>query len=148
MTGYDRIARVGPPTREALERTTIVRCSIRSISCKQRSGGFDNGKEPILQSDIQVVSKTPTQRQALGQGQGQIETEGEEAFKGVIPCWTVWGKPLGFGRDREEVERVFKKRTEDNTRCADAVAWASDGARIEGLGLRRKKVGSGKRWFW
>jgi hypothetical protein len=59
VTGYSRTAQVGLPDDPNTTRTTVIKCKISAVSCKQRMGGFDGNKEPVL------------------------EGEGEDAFKGL-----------------------------------------------------------------
>lgn len=119
VSSYDRSSVVGEPTDPNVTRTTVIRCEIRSVSCKQRYGGFNGGKEP---------------REDMPQGEGK---EGD-AFTGVIPCWTTWGKAIGYGTDAEEVEREFTRRTEEGKAFAEGSAWAVESSTLEGLGKRRK----------
>ena len=114
VVGYERTETVGQPTDPNVRRTTVLKCKVKAISCKQRYGAFDSGKEPVFQGPA------------------------EDAFTGVVPCWTSWGKPLGYGKDAKAVQEHFEKRTEDGKRLADGVAWASESASLEGLGRKRK----------
>jgi hypothetical protein len=116
VTGYTRTDQVGFPDDPNTARTTVIKCKIRAISCKQRMGAFDSGQEPVLQ----------------GEGGDQ------KAFRGVVPCWTQWGAPYGYGRDAEEVKALFLEKNVENERYALGVAFASDDTKIEGLGLRKK----------
>jgi len=116
VTAYSRTTYVGEPVDPNVTNTTVIRCKIRSVSCKQRYGGFDSCKEPEL-------------RDAADQG--------EKAFQGVAPCWTAWGKPLGFGKDREMVEGHFEKWGRENREFAEKTAWGSEDVRLEGIGKKR-----------
>ncbi|WWD21425.1 hypothetical protein CI109_105910 [Kwoniella shandongensis] len=120
VTGYDRIALVGKPDDHNTRRTTIVRARIAAVSCKQRYGAFNHAQEPITEP--------------------QTPEEEEYAFKGIVPCWTTWGTPQGFGRDRDEVEQVFEERSVAERDFAEKAAWAHEDAAIEGLGKKRKPV--------
>ena len=117
VTGYDRTRLVGTATGANVERTTVIKLKIKAVSCKQRYGAFNGGKEPVLD--------TPAGKEG-------------DAFTGVVPCWTQWGIPLGYGRDREELTAHFEKRSREGKAFADGVAWASDAASLEGLGKKRK----------
>lgn len=117
VTRYDRTTYVGNPVDPNLTNTTVVRCKIRSVSCKQRYGGFDSCKEPEMRDE---------------------DKQGDRAFQGVVPCWTHWGAPLGFGHDKMRVEEHFAQWTEDNKTFAGNTAWGSEDARLEGLGKRKR----------
>jgi hypothetical protein len=117
VTGYDRTRLVGEPTGANVERTTVVKLKIKAVSCKQRYGAFNGGKEPELDA--------PEGKEA-------------DAFTGVVPCWTQWGAPLGYGRDKGEVTAHFEKRSQEAKVFADGVAWGSEAASLEGLGKKRK----------
>lgn len=118
VTGYDRTTYVGDPVDPNLTNTTVVRCKIRSVSCKQRYGGFDSCKEPELRDETD---------------------QGERAFQGVVPCWTQWGQPLGFGRDKYMVERHFESWNGSNKGLAESSAWGSENVKLEGLGKRKQR---------
>ena len=96
--------------------TTVIRCKIRSVSCKQRYGGFDSCKEPEFKDEAD---------------------QGEKAFQGVVPCWTQWGAPLGFGKDREVVEKHFEDWGRENREFAEKTAWGSEDVKLEGTGRKR-----------
>ncbi|KAK8847334.1 hypothetical protein IAR55_005191 [Kwoniella newhampshirensis] len=119
VTNYDRCAVVGVPDDHNTRRTTIVRARIASISCKQRYGAFNHGKEPDTEG---------------------IPGEEGNAFKGIVPCWTQWGEPQGFGRDREVLEELFEERSAAGKEFAEKAAWAHEDVAIEGLGRKRKPV--------
>ncbi|OXG74974.1 hypothetical protein C348_05781 [Cryptococcus neoformans Gb118] len=119
ILGYDRIASVGQPLDANVNSTTVIRCKISAVSCKQRYGAFNGGKEPVTEV---------------------IPGEEANAFKGVIPCWTQWGNLIGFGSDRMELEELFKIRTEEGKAFAQKSAWAHEDGAIEGLGKKGKPV--------
>lgn len=116
VTGYDRTSYVGDPVDPNLTNTTVLRCKIRGFSSKQRYGGFDSCREPEMRDEYQ---------------------QGEKAFQGVVPCWTEWGSPLGFGRDREIVEGHFDTWKKENRDFAVKTAWGSDDVKLEGTGKRK-----------
>ncbi|WVO16491.1 hypothetical protein L204_104168 [Cryptococcus depauperatus] len=116
VVGYDRIKDVGMPIKANVEGTAIVRCRIKTFSCKQRYGAFSGEQEPILDAP---------------------ENDQGQAFQGVVPCWTQWGQPLGFGRDRAEVKQIFKEKGDKGRKFSERVAWANEDVAIEGLGKRR-----------
>jgi hypothetical protein len=117
VTGYDRTSYVGEPVDPNLTNTTVIRCKIRSLSSKQRYGGFDSCKEPELREEGE---------------------QGERAFQGVVPCWTEWGSPLGFGKDKDVVERHFEDWKRDNRTFAEKTAWGSEDVRLEGTGKKKR----------
>lgn len=119
VTGYDRTTYVGNPVDPNLTSTTVVRCKIRSVSCKQRYGGFDSCKEPELRDE-------------------DTQSQGERAFQGVVPCWTEWGRPLGFGNDKAKVEKHFDDWRQENRTFAERSAWGSEDVKLEGTGKKRK----------
>ncbi|KGB75214.1 hypothetical protein CNBG_1052 [Cryptococcus deuterogattii R265] len=119
ILGYDRISSVGQPMDANVKSTTVIRCKIAAVSCKQRYGAFNGGKEPVTEV---------------------IHGEEGNAFKGVIPCWTQWGDLIGFGNDSEELEELFKIRNEEAKAFAQKSAWAHEDGAIEGLGKKRKPV--------
>ncbi|WRT64834.1 uncharacterized protein IL334_001770 [Kwoniella shivajii] len=119
VTGYGRIATVGVPEDASVKRTTVIRCRIAAVSCKQRFGGFNGAKEP--------EPDTP-------------EGHENDAFTGVVPCWTQWGEAIGYGKDKEQVKDVLGNRTEDGKSFAEKVAWANEDVQVEGLGMKRKPV--------
>lgn len=100
-----------------VKSTIVIRCKIAAVSCKQRYGAFNGGKEPVTEV---------------------IHGEEGNAFKGVIPCWTQWGDLIGFGNDSEELEELFKIRNEEAKAFAQKLAWAHEDGAIEGLGKKRK----------
>lgn len=63
--------------------------------------------------------------------------QGEKAFQGVVPCWTQWGAPLGFGKDREVVEKHFEDWGRENREFAEKSAWGSEDVKLEGTGKKR-----------
>ena len=97
-----------------------MRCKIAAVSSKQRYGGWNYAKEPALGPDDES---------------GETAIEG---FKGVVPCWTAWGAPMGYGRDISEVEEVLKAREKEGKEFAHMSAWGNEGARLDGLGRRNK----------
>lgn len=115
VVGYARTDTVGLPTGPNVSRTTVIKMKIVAVSCKQRHGGFNGSLEPSLEGDDEDVG-----------------------FTGVVPCFTQWGKPLGYGKDAEEVRAHFVQRSEDGQRLADGVAWASETTRLDGLGKKKK----------
>jgi len=117
VTNYNRTAQVGEPVDPNLTNTTVVRCKIRSVSSKQRYGGFDSCKEPEMREE---------------------GDQGDRAFQGVVPCWTEWGRPLGFGRDKVEVEKHFEDWKEENRAFAEKTAWGSEDVRLEGTGKKKR----------
>ncbi|WWC59321.1 uncharacterized protein I303_101873 [Kwoniella dejecticola CBS 10117] len=119
VTNYDRISVVGVPDDAAVKRTTVIRFKIRDISCKQRYGAFNGTQEPEL---------------SCPPGKGK---EGD-AFTGVIPCWTQWGEPLGYGKDVDDIKGLTKRKNEDNREFAEKAAWANEEVAMEGLGKKRK----------
>ncbi|ODO09639.1 hypothetical protein I350_01851 [Cryptococcus amylolentus CBS 6273] len=120
-TGYDRTSAVGQPMDANVSGTTVIKCRIAAISCKQRYGAFNGGQEPILKSE---------------EGSGG---EGEKAFQGVIPCWTQFGSLVGFGKDRQQVQAIFDERSNQGRAFSHSAAWADESAVIEGLGKKRPK---------
>jgi hypothetical protein len=116
VTAYSRTTYVGQPVDPNVTNTTVIRCKIRAVSCKQRYGGFDSCKEPEL---------------------GDEADQGDKAFQGVVPCWTAWGTPLGFGKDKEVVEKHFGDWGRDNREFAEKTAWGSEDVRLEGTGKKR-----------
>ena len=118
VCGYPRHEIVGHPDDPNTARTTVIKCKIRAVSCKQRNGAFNGGKEPTLDAP---------------------EGKEEDGFTGVVPCWTEWGGVIGYGRDKEELGRHFKARTEEGKRFAEGVVWADEASTLEGLGKRRPK---------
>lgn len=118
VTGYDRTRVVGRPSKTAVDRTTVIRCRIAAVSCKQRYGGFDGGRPPDAQGPDGV----------------------EEGWKGVMPCWTQWGDLRGYGIDRDEVEARQRQRSATARAFAEAACGGEDEARIEGLGARTAKA--------
>lgn len=117
VAGYDRSAVVGQPTDPNVTRTTVIKCRIKSVSCKQRLGGFSGGKEP---------------------NEEMPEGKEDDAFTGVLPCWTTWGTAVGYGKDRREVKAEFDRRTEEGREMSEGSAWAVEGSTLEGLGKKRK----------
>lgn len=117
VTGYARTEMVGEPGEAAVNRTTVIRCNIAAVSSKQRFGGWDSSKEPVLDAP---------------------EGEDDRGWKGVAPCWTQFGGPLGYGRDGLELKAVLDERNKKRRRLAEGSAWASESSRIEGLGVKRK----------
>jgi hypothetical protein len=116
VTAYNRTTCVGEPVDPNVTNTTVMRCKIRSVSCKQRYGGFDSCKEPELRDEAD---------------------QGEKAFQGVVPCWVQWGRPLGFGKDKKGVEKHFEDWGGDNREFAEKAAWGSEDVRLEGTGKKR-----------
>ncbi|KIR68870.1 hypothetical protein I314_01299 [Cryptococcus bacillisporus CA1873] len=49
ILGYDRISSVGQPMDANVKSTTVIRCRIADVSCKQRYGAFNGGKEPVTE---------------------------------------------------------------------------------------------------
>ncbi|WVQ83380.1 hypothetical protein IAT38_005521 [Cryptococcus sp. DSM 104549] len=119
VTGYDRGTYVGLPPDANVKGLAIIKCRISAVSCKQRYGAFNSMQEPVTEV---------------------IPGEEGNAFKGVIPCWTQWGKLEGFGHDREIVEKVFEERNTEGKAHAEKAAWAHEDAAIQGLGKKRKPV--------
>ena len=116
VAGYDRTKTVGHPMDTAVGRTTVIKCKIGSISCKQRCGGWDSSKEPALEGSEGIV----------------------QAWKGGIPCWTQWGDLVGYGRDGEQLHVIFEGRSHEAKSLAVGSLCASDHAKIEGLGRRQR----------
>lgn len=100
-----------------VKSTTVIRCKVAAVSCKQRYGPFNGEKEPVTEV---------------------IHGEEGNAFNGVIPCWAQWGDLTGFGNDNEELEELFKIRNEEAKAFAQKSAWAHEDGAIEGLGKKRK----------
>ncbi|WVQ76104.1 hypothetical protein IAR50_005744 [Cryptococcus sp. DSM 104548] len=123
-TGYDRTSSVGLPMDANVSGTTVIKCRIAAVSCKQRYGAFNGGQEPVLESE------------QSGDG------EGDRAFQGVIPCWTQFGSLVGFGKDRQQVQAVFDERSEQAKAFSHTAAWADPAAAIEDLGKKRAKASS------
>ena len=98
----------------AVDRTSVVKCRIVSVSCKQRCGAWEAGKEPGLDGPE-------------GNGQG---------WKGGVPCWTQWGELAGYGRDGERLRDVLEEKSQSAKTLAMGSLWASDQAKIDGLGRR------------
>ncbi|ORX36936.1 hypothetical protein BD324DRAFT_681684 [Kockovaella imperatae] len=117
VAGYTRTDIVGQPMDPAVERTTVIRCKIVSVSCKQRCGGWDSGKEPAIDGDE-------------GNGHG---------WKGGIPCWTQWGDLAGYGRDGEELKTLFAERSRRGQELAVGSLYANENSKLEGLGKRLKR---------
>ncbi|WVW78543.1 hypothetical protein I302_100498 [Kwoniella bestiolae CBS 10118] len=118
VTGYNRVSSVGQPDDAAVKRTTVIRFKIDKISCKQRYGGFNGTQEPELTAP-----------------------EGKEgdSFTGVVPCWTQWGEPIGYGRDVNEVRKLKETKSREGREFAEKVAWANEEVKIEGLGKKRRQ---------
>ena len=119
VSGYTRTDTVGQPMDIAVSRTSVVRCKIAGVSCKQRCGAWDNGKEPALEGPE-------------GDSQG---------WKGGIPCWTQWGNLEGYGRDGDELRALFAERSKKGEQLAVGTLFANDNAKLEGLG---KRLGKGQ----
>jgi hypothetical protein len=117
VTSYDRTTYVGQPVDPNVTSTTVIRLKIKSVSCKQRYGGFDSCKEPELRD---------------------LDDQGEKAFQGVVPCWTQFGQPLGFGKDKDVVEKHFEEWGRANREFAEKTAWGSDDVKLEGTGKKRR----------
>ena len=113
VVGYDRTAVVGPSDDYNMSRLSLVKCKIKAVSCKQRMGGWNGGKEPV------------------------VDGPPDRGFTGVVPCWTQWGAPIGFGKDAKEVEEHFREKSLRAQRLAEGAAWASEAATLEGLGKKR-----------
>jgi hypothetical protein len=116
VTAYSRTSYVGEPVDPNVTNTTVIRCKIRAVSCKQRYGGFDSCKEPELRDE---------------------SDQGEKAFQGVVPCWTQWGAPLGFGQDHEVIKDHFGGLTRENREFAEKTAWGSEDVKLGGTGKKR-----------
>ncbi|KAK6903810.1 hypothetical protein I203_107317 [Kwoniella mangroviensis CBS 8507] len=118
VTGYDRISSVGVPDDAAVKRTTVIKFKIEKISCKQRYGGFNGAQEP--------QEEAPKGKES-------------DSFTGVVPCWTQWGEPIGYGRDVKEIKDLKENKSRGGREFAEKVAWADDEIRIEGLGKKRQQ---------
>lgn len=119
VTGYARSDIVGQPDDPNTARTTVIKCKIRAISCKQRCGAFYSGKEPVVDAP---------------------EGKEQDGFTGVVPCWTEWGDVIGYGRDKEELSAHLKERSQRGRAFAEGTAWADESTTVEGLGKRRPKT--------
>ncbi|OCF41706.1 hypothetical protein I317_04512 [Kwoniella heveanensis CBS 569] len=116
VTGYDRSSSIGRPDDANTKRTTVMAFKIAAVSCKQRLGGHSSGSEP--------ATEVPPGKE-------------RDEFTGVVPCWTEFGQPIGYGIKKEQVETMSRRRNEEGKAFAFSSAWASDEAKIEGLGKRR-----------
>ncbi|WWC86999.1 uncharacterized protein L201_001881 [Kwoniella dendrophila CBS 6074] len=116
VTGYNRIASVNEPEDNSIKRTTIIKFKILNFSCKQRFGGFNGSKEPEF--------NIPKGKE-------------NDNFTGVIPCWTQFGKPLGYGKDLKEINELIENRSKKNQQFAENVAWANENVKLDRLGEKR-----------
>ncbi|WWC67882.1 uncharacterized protein I206_101799 [Kwoniella pini CBS 10737] len=119
VTDYNRIKLVGEPDDFNTKRTTVIKFKIKNLSCKQRFGGFNSTKEPEL--DIPLGKEN-------------------DPFTGIVPCWTQWGEPLGYGKDLENIKILKNEKNEKNKEFAEKVAWANEDIAIEGLGKKRRPL--------
>ncbi|WVR04576.1 hypothetical protein IAU60_001584 [Kwoniella sp. DSM 27419] len=120
VTGYERTAVVGPSDDFNTRRTTMIRFKIAAVSSKQRMGGFTSFKEP----EVEV----PPGKE-------------DHAFTGVVPCWTQWGEPIGYGRDPDVVDNVFKGKSEHERYSSLKAAFANDDQKFDKLGKKRFAYG-------
>ncbi|PWN18570.1 hypothetical protein BCV69DRAFT_252341 [Microstroma glucosiphilum] len=112
-TGYDRSAAVGlsDPNGTNARGTAVIRCEVKAMSGKQRTGGFKSGESAE---------------------EDRAEADEGQAMQGAVPCWVQYGEPVGAGRDVARVREVYEEKSESNRQRAEGIVLADARYKLAG----------------